>query len=157
MFAAASTNVVGWKLRCVKGIHWTFSQCGVPSNFHQGKLMTNNTEASQRSSMSRQAVLIMRSSPYSYEARLAKSLHFDYNPVPNRWFYVPSSPPFYYYKCACHFFCSSSRHERHFPTPDYVLQEFIFLEILKKRYATLIEVQEILRLDCTSDVSLSVL
>jgi len=29
------------------------------------------------------------------EARLAKYLHFDYNPVPNRWFYVSSSPPFY--------------------------------------------------------------
>ena len=54
------------------------------------------------------------------------------------------------------FLLQLSRHERHFPTPDYVLQEFIFLEILKKRYATLIEVQEILRLDCTSGVSLSV-
>ena len=28
-------------------------------------------------------------------ARLAKSLRFDYNPVPNRWFYAPPSPPFY--------------------------------------------------------------
>ena len=52
-----------------------------PSNFHQGKLMTNNTEASQRSSISRQAVLILRPDESiflrkKHEARLAKSLHF---------------------------------------------------------------------------------